>query len=263
MQKTALITGASAGIGAVFAEHYAAQGCDLVLTARRKDRLNELAERLQAAYGVNTYVIASDLSQAEAPAHLVGQLEKLGIRVNILINNAGYGLPGTFQTTSWEDQKAFLQVMQIAPTELCHRLMPNMLENGYGRVINVASLAGMTPGGAGHTQYGPVKSALIGLSESLNAETRGTGVHVTALCPGLTYSEFHDVNGQRARVSRVPKLFWQSAEEVVKTAIKANEENRPVVVTGMANKAIAGLVLLLPAGLTRRIVRAQSRGMQD
>lgn len=261
MRKLALITGASAGIGEAFARKYAELGCDLILSARREDRLLQIAKSLGDEFGIEAICLPLDLSDVTAPEDVARFVASLNRPLDILVNNAGYGLPGTFAETSWADQKDFLQIMLTAPAELCHRLIPGMVERGYGRVINVASVAGMTPGGAGHTLYGPVKSALIGLSESLNAETRGTGVHVTALCPGLTYSEFHDVNGQRDRVNKVPKTFWQSAEAVVDTAIKASEANRPVVVTGLANKAIAGLMRILPGGLSRRIVREQSAGM--
>jgi len=149
--------------------------------------------------------------------------------------------------------------MLTAPAELCHLTLPGMVERGFGRIINVASLAGLTPGSKGHTLYGPVKSALIRASESLNAEVLGTGVHVTALCPGLTRSEFHDVNGQRARLSRVPEFMWQSAEDVVEAAWYANEANRPVIVTGGVNKLLAAAAQVLPGPVARAVMREQAK----
>ncbi|MAK59936.1 MAG: dehydrogenase [Ponticaulis sp.] len=258
MRKRALITGASAGIGAAFAEHYAERECDLVLTARRKDRLERLAATLKRRHGCQTEILVSDLADPNAPSQLVSELGERGISIDILINNAGYGLPGTFQTTSWPDQQTFLQVLLVAPTELCHHLLPDMIERGYGRIINVASLAGFMPGGSGHTLYGPVKAAMIRLSESLNAETSGQGVYVTALCPGLTYSEFHDVNGQRDSLSKVPGFMWQTADEVVKAACRANEANRPVIVTGVANKILASTNKLLPDAIGRALMKEQA-----
>lgn len=260
--KTALITGASAGIGAAFAKAYAGRGANLILTARRTERLTELAHTLKSEFGVNTLVLPGDLSDPAAPVRLLEEISAAGAKVDILVNNAGYGLPGTFLDTSWDDQKVFLQVMLTSPTELCHRVLPGMVDRKWGRIINVASLAGITPGGAGHTLYGPVKAALIKLSESLHAETKATGVHVTALCPGLTYSEFHDVNGQRDRLSDVPKFMWQGADQVVATGVRANERNRPVLVTGVVNKVISVASRVLPGALARELMSVQAKRFQ-
>lgn len=259
MRKNVVITGASAGIGAAFARLYAEKGHDLVLTARREDRLREQADRLSQEYGVKVMVVPLDLALPTAPTRLLSRIEEAGKQVDVLINNAGYGLPGTFLNTSWDDQKDFLQVMLHAPTELCHRVLPGMAERKYGRIINVASLAGLTPGSKGHTLYGAVKSALIKLSESLNAETEGTGIHVTALCPGLTYSEFHDVNGQRDRLSNLPQYMWQQADEVVEAAHYAVEVNRAVLVTGSVNKMLAATAQVMPGPIARQIMKAQSK----
>ncbi len=259
MRKTVVITGASAGIGSAFARLYAEKGHDLVLTARREDRLRERAERLAEEFNVEVMVVPLDLALPTAPTRLLSRVEEAGKQVDVLINNAGYGLPGTFLNTSWDDQKDFLQVMLHAPAELCHRVLPGMAERKYGRIINVASLAGLTPGSKGHTLYGGVKSALIKLSESLNAETEGTGIHVTALCPGLTYSEFHDVNGQRGRLSSLPQYMWQQADEVVEAAYYAVEVNRTVLVTGSVNKLLAATAQVMPGPIARQIMKAQSK----
>lgn len=259
MRKTVVITGASAGIGAAFARLYAQKGHDLVLTARREDRLKVLADDLSGRFGVEALMVPLDLALPTAPARLLSRVEEAGRHVDVLINNAGYGLPGTFLNTSWDDQRDFLQVMLHAPTELCHRVLPGMAQRKYGRIINVASLAGLTPGSKGHTLYGAVKSALIKLSESLHAETEGTGIHVTALCPGLTYSEFHDVNGQRDRLSGLPQYMWQQADEVVRTAYDAVEANRAVIVTGGVNKLLAATAQVMPGPLARTIMKSQSK----
>ena len=234
----ALVTGASAGIGAAFARALAAGGHDLALTARRLDRLDALAHELRARHGVEVLTLAADLADPAAPARLAEVLTAQGRSADVLINNAGYGLPGGFGDNDWADQAAVLQVMLIAPTELAHRLLPGMLSRRHGRILNVASVAGMTPGGVG--LYGPVKRYLIGASQSLHMECAGTGVHVSALCPGLTWSEFHDVNGMREPLSRAtPPWLWMQAEAV--------ERNQPVCVPGLANKVIAGLAQHLPA----------------
>jgi uncharacterized protein len=242
----ALVTGASAGIGAAFARALAARDHDLALTARRLDRLEALAGELRARHGVEVLTLAADLADPAAPARLVDALAAQGRGVDVLINNAGYGLPGGFGDNDWADQAAVLQVMLIAPTELAHRLLPGMLSRGHGRIVNVASVAGMTPGGVG--LYGPVKRYLIGASQSLHMECADKGVHVSALCPGLTWSEFHDVNGMRDPLNRAtPRWLWMTAEAVAAAGLTAVEKNQPVCVPGLANKVIAGLAQHLPA----------------
>ncbi|WP_293616274.1 SDR family oxidoreductase [Ponticaulis sp.] len=258
MRKLALITGASAGIGHAFAEHYAAQGFDVALVARRGDRLAEISADLKSRFNIETLIVVSDLSAPDAPERILEEVSGAGRHVDVLINNAGFGLPGVFAETRWEDQRNFIQLMFTAPLELCHRLLPGMIERRYGRIINVASLVSFLPGGVGHTLYGPVKSGLMRFSESLNAETEGTGVHVTALCPGLTFSEFHDVNGQRARVSKTPGIMWQTADRVVELGVRAVENNRAVIVTGFVNKCLAVLGQVLPGGIARSLMKAQS-----
>ena len=205
-RRLCLITGASAGIGAEFARQYAALGWDVALTARRADRLDALAAELQEKYRITAIVIAEDLAKKSAPAKILAALEEKGRHVDALVNNAGYGLPGTFFSTSWKEQGDFIQVLYTAPIELAHRVLPGMAERGYGRIINVASLAGYAAGSAGHTLYASVKAGMIKFSESLNAECEALGhkdIHCTALCPGFTWSEFHDANGTREQTNRV------------------------------------------------------------
>lgn len=244
-RRLALVTGASAGIGAAFARALGARGHDLALTARRGDRLEALAAELRLRHGIDVMTLTADLADRAAPEALTQALAAQGREVDILVNNAGYGLPGGFGANGWAEQAAVLQVMATAPTELAHRLAPGMQRRGYGRIINVASVAGMTPGGVG--LYGPVKRYLIGFSQSLHMECAAAGVHVTALCPGLTWSEFHDVNGMREPLDRAtPRWLWMTAEAVVEAGLAAVERNEPLCVPGMVNKVIAGLARHLP-----------------
>jgi len=258
MRKLVLVTGASAGIGAAFARAYAAQGFDLALTARRAERLDALAAELKSRFGAESLVTPADLSRPGAPAAVLEAIAARGRQIDGLVNNAGYGLGGTFATTSWAEQATFIQVMVTAVAELAHGVMPGMRARGYGRIINVASLAGLLPGSAGHTLYAASKAFLIRMSQSLNLECQGTGVHVTALCPGFTYSEFHDVNGTRGQVSQMPKWMWLQADAVVNAAIAANEANQAAVVPGAANRAIAALVKLMPDGAALGLMRSQA-----
>ncbi|MBX3481014.1 MAG: SDR family oxidoreductase [Caulobacter sp.] len=246
-RRLALITGASAGIGAAFARVYAAHGYDVALTARRADKLTALADDISLRAGVETLTIAADLADPAAPDAILGELTAHGRHVDALVNNAGYGLTGLYAETDWGDQKDFIQVMVTAPSELAHRVVAGMVERKFGRIVNVASLAGLMPGAAGHTLYAASKSYMVRFSQSLHLETENTGVHVSALCPGFTYSEFHDVNGTRDLVTRsTPGWLWLGADEVAANGYEAAEANRPVCVPGAPNKAIAVLAKLLP-----------------
>ncbi|MEM9225359.1 MAG: SDR family oxidoreductase, partial [Pseudomonadota bacterium] len=225
-RKLMLVTGASAGIGAEFARQYAARDWDIALVARRADRLEELARELEDAYKVAAIVITQDLAKPQSVDTILQEIAEAGRHVDGVVNNAGYGLPGTFFNTSWADQAAFLQVLYTAPIELVHKVLPGMADRGFGRIVNVASLAGYTPGSNGHTLYASVKSGLIKFSESVNAEAKAAGhddIHCTAVCPGFTWSEFHDVNGTREETSKMPDWMWMQAEPVVRAGIVACE----------------------------------------
>ncbi len=256
-RRLCLITGASAGIGMAFARHYAELGWDLALTARRVERLEELAGLLRASCGVSVEVLAEDLSDPAAPARLIEALEARERQVDGLVNNAGYGVPGSFGMTGWSGHAAFLQVMLTAPLELAWRCLSGMTQRGYGRIINVASLAGYLPGGAGHTLYGAVKAGLIRFSESVAAECRMLGhedVRCTALCPGLTWSEFHDVNATRDEMNRLPGWLWMEPEPVVASAVRAVNLGQPVCVPGLVNKTAATLSRVLPEPAVRALI---------
>lgn len=246
-RRLALVTGASAGIGAAFAHIYASHGYDVALTARRGDRLEKLAEEIGLRHGVETLTIAADLAEASAPAAILDHLEAHGRVVDALVNNAGYGVPGAFPESAWETHAAFLQVLLTAPTELAYRVLPGMADRRFGRIVNVASLAGLIPGSPGATLYGAVKSYLVKFSQSLHLENQANGVHVTALCPGFTYSEFHDVNQTRDQISRAaPDWMWMGADEVAAAGYEAAEANRAVCVPGAPNKAISAVVKVIP-----------------
>ena len=257
--RTALITGASAGIGMALARTFAANGFDLVLTARRAERLIAFAKELRETYGVDARPMPADLARPETPANLIGELERVGVTIDALVNNAGYGVAGLYRETPWEVQRDFLQVLVTAPCELTHRLLPGMTERSYGRILNVASVAGLMPGSASHTLYGGAKAMLIKFSQSLHSEQLGTGVFVSALCPGFTLSEFHDVNGTRAGMNRLPKFMWLSAERVAEDGYRAVMKNQPICIPGAQYKLISTLVRLLPMNFAHRLGQARSR----
>lgn len=246
-RRLALITGASAGIGAASARIYASHGYDVALTARRADRLEGLAAEIKLRSGVEAYAIPADLSESAGVDAVLAAIAEQGREVDALVNNAGYGLPGTYDKTSWADQAMFLQVMLTSVCEMTHKILPGMVERRFGRIVNVASLAGLVPGAAGHTLYAATKGFLVKFSQSLHLENLATGVHVSALCPGFTYSEFHDVNGTRAQVSQgVPEWMWLGADEVAAAGYEAAEANRSICVPGAPNKAIAAIAKVVP-----------------
>ena len=258
-QGVALVTGASSGIGEAFAEVFAAEGFDVVIMARREARLRAVQSRLSEKYGVRVDVMVEDLEDPTAPARICADLEARGLKIDVLVNNAGYGVPGSYVASGWDVHERFLQIMVVAVAELTHRLLPGMMERRYGRIINVASLAGLVPAPAGHTLYAASKAFLIKFSESLGHEVRRHGVFVTAVCPGFTYSEFHDVTGTRVRMKSLPRFMWLSASDVARHGYDAVMAGESVVVTGRVNAAIATLVRMLPQrlviGVGRRIGR--------
>lgn len=244
--RRALVTGASSGIGEAFARTLATRGYHLVLTARRVERLQSLAADLKQVHGVDVVVAPADLADPATPAQLVAALQQRDLAIDMLVNNAGYGVPGHFHSQPWEAHADFMQVLMTAPTELAHRLLPGMRERGFGRIINVASLAGHLPGSSGHTLYAAAKSYLIRFSQSLALENRAHGIHVCALCPGFTRSEFHDVTGTRELVSRLPRWMWMDADRVVREGLDAVEHGRAVYTPGRINRLIKASSELLP-----------------
>lgn len=262
-RRTILITGASAGIGAALARVYAGHGWDLILTARREAALTTLVKEIAAAHGVVATVFPGDLADPGAPARLVAAIAARGLRVDGLVNNAGFSRTTGFLKTDPAQHAAMVEVMLSAPVALSRLLLPGMVARGFGRVINVASLAGQMPATGGDTLYGPIKSFLIKASQGLWLETRGTGVHVTALCPGYTLTEFHDVNGSRDQVSSAyPGWVWQTADHVARVAYAACEADRPRVTPGFMNNVLATLGKLLPDGLALRIVAGHARRLK-
>lgn len=257
----ALVTGASAGLGEEFCRQLAERGFNLALVARREARLHELASRLRHQFRVDTRVYAVDLSHSGAGAELTGRLLEQGLIIKVLVNNAGYGLAGHYTDVSWKDHADFIQVMVTAVCDLTRQLIPAMQAAGRGYIINVASLAGLVPGAAGHTLYAASKAFLIRFSESLALENHRSGVHVSALCPGFTYSEFHDVAGTRELVSKMPPWMWMDADEVVRYGLDSvfRDPPRVVAVPGAVNRAIARLMRCLPSTAAMAMTRRMSR----
>jgi len=255
LKRTMLITGASAGLGAALAREYAQRGWDLVLLARREDRLNALAAELNAAHGTQSRVIAADLFSETAVVDIMSALGSA--QIDGLINNAGYGHPGSFLSSEWDDHRRFNHLMSVVPVELTRALLPAMVDKGFGRIMQVASLAGHMPGSKGHTLYAAVKAYLIKFSESLNAEMQGTGVHVSALCPGFVLTEFHDVNGTREGMNKLPGFMVMDADICARLAVDALEADKSVFISGRVNRFFARLNRWMP-WLGRKVMSSGS-----
>jgi len=256
----ALVTGASAGIGAEFCRQLAGRGYSLVLVARRRDRLQELANELKSQHAIECLVLPLDLAQPGAAASVESALAAAGIEVEFLVNNAGYAVPGTFIERQWQTHADSLNVMLSFVLELTWRLLPGMQHRRRGFIVNVASVAGFVPSSARHTLYGATKAFLIKFSEALAMENLDTGVAVSALCPGFTYSEFHDVLGTRDIVSQMPSWMWMEADAVVRYGIESVTRNPPrvVAVPGRVNRFIVMVARKLPLRLSQRMTQRQS-----
>ncbi len=231
MKRTALITGASAGLGAEFARQLAQQGNDLVLVARRREKLATVAKSIQQDHPVAVHTVSADLADRSAPSEILAFTRDHGLSIDYLINNAGSAGPNMFEQADWDAQASFLELMMLSVTQLCHHFIPSMQERGFGRVVNVSSFAGRLARPAGG-HYGPSKAYLIALSEELALILRGTGVHVSALCPGFTHTDFH-TRADLAEMKRgMPGFFWYDASTVVREGLEAVERNKPIMVSG-------------------------------
>ena len=242
----ALVTGASAGIGRELCRILAGDGHDLVLVARRRDRLEALAAELE---GATCHVVPADLSDPASPRAVAQAVEELGLGIDLLVNNAGFGSTGAFHTLPLDRELDMVQVNVSALVALTGLLLPQMVERGRGAVLNIASTAGFQPGPFMAT-YFATKAFVLSWSEALAWELRGSGVTVTAHCPGATSSEFGDVSGNGKN-----KLFTQTtpatAAEVAAHALGAARAGRPIAVHGLTNAIGAFGVRLSPRSLVK------------
>lgn len=250
---TALITGASSGIGRSFAHRFAALGSDLILVARRADVLDELAADLRARHAVSVTVMAHDLDRPDAAKELVARLEREQIAVDALVNNAGLGIHGDVATQPLSSATTQIAVNVNSLTALTALLLPPMLARGRGTIINVASTAGFQP--VPHMAvYSASKAYVLTFTRALWRETRGTGVDVLALCPGATDTAFFATAGDAASVGA-----RRTPEQVVETALRALRRGRPSVVDGRGNALVSWLAPRLPERLSLTLAERSVR----
>ena len=246
MSKTALVTGPTAGIGRSFAHQLAAQGYDLVLVDRDEARLESEATELRASYGVDVEVLPADLVDREQLARVEARLAATERPVDLLVNNAGFGLKKRFLDNTVEEEQAMLEVLVTAVMRLSHAALGQMSERGAGGVINVSSVAAFLPRGS----YSAAKAWVNSFSEWAHHEYADRGVTVTCLCPGFTKTEFHE----RMEVSRgsAPDFMWLDADDLVATALKDHAKGKAFSIPGGQYKVITTAVRVVPTGLLRR-----------
>ena len=245
MAQWALVTGATAGIGESFTRLLASKGYNIALVARDEVRLHERAAGLREKYGIQTFVLPADLATKSG----VKSVEKYiqSYEIEVLINNAGFGINKAFTASNLGDEQDLLNVLVRAPMRLMHVILPGMKERKSGTIINVSSVAGFIAGGT----YSAAKSYLTVLSESLNTELKGTGVIVSALCPGFTRTEFHQRG--RMKMKGLPRFMWLNADKLVAQSWKDAQAHQPVSVPGWQYKLLVAIVSIAPRSFVRQI----------
>ncbi len=241
--RTALVTGASSGIGVSFARQLAAAGAQLILTARRKDRLDALADELRAAHGIEVTTIALDLGTADAPKALFDATEGAGKPVDVLINNAGFGTQERFDRMPWAKANEQIQLNVVSLTELTHRFVGPMIERGRGHVLNVASIGAYMPV-PWYATYGAGKAYVRNFTEAVAAELAKTEVRVCCLCPGGTKTEFLDVSGQKS--DWLVEASMMSADRCAKIGLRALFGGRRNIISGWSNSLMCWSLRFVP-----------------
>jgi short-subunit dehydrogenase len=256
-RRTAVVTGASSGIGTAFARLLAQRGYDLVVVARRTDRLEQLAKELDTAYGVSVEVLPADLGTAEGIAAVEQRLADDTRPVDIHINNAGFGTAGPFADLDVAREEEMIRVNVVAVVRLTHAALGGMLARGRGGILNVASTAGFQPM-PGWATYAATKAFVNRFTEAVSAEVRPAGVTVTTLCPGFTRTEFQE----RAEFGDevVPGFLWQTPEEVAAAALRALDKRRVYAVPGFSYKALEVMTGIAPKAVVRKVAGMAYRG---
>jgi short-subunit dehydrogenase len=251
-QSTCLVTGASSGIGIEIARALARRGQGVTLVARREERLRELAEELHGTHGVRAEVITCDVGDAAAREELCATLEDLGLAVEVIVNNAGFGTGGRFQDLAPEVELEMVRVNVEAVVALCAAFIPAMVTRGRGGVLNVASTTAFQPL-PGEATYGATKAFVLTFTEALHGDLVGTGVAATALCPGPVRTEFMEGPGIEEGAALLPSVMWVDAAVVAEKGVKGLERGRRIVVPGIVNRAGANVGRHAHRGLLLRV----------
>ena len=246
--KNALITGASSGIGKDMAFVMAEKGINLVLLARRESILNEIKHDLEKKFQIKVLIITSDLSQITEYQRIHDECLNNDFSPDFLVNNAGYGTLNSFHKTSYEDHIKFINVLSTSVIALTQLFLQNMLDKGFGRIINIASLAGFAPASNSGGMYTAVKSMIIKHSEGIHKEYSNKNIFCCAVCPGFTHTEFHDQMGDFK--SSIPSFMWMDSKTVAEQAFNETMKGKDLFINGGINKFLAFLMWLTPKWLT-------------
>lgn len=244
--RTALVTGASGGLGADFARQLASRGANLILVARREDQLQAVATEIEKKYGVSVQTISQDLAIPDAPQELYDQLHAQGTHVDVLVNNAGFGLYGAFTELPWERQKAMLDLDIITLTNMTRLFLPEMLAKKSGYILQVASVGAYQPSPT-YAAYSAAKAYVLSLGEAINYELRHSGVSVTVISPGVTATEFLKVAGQSP--SLYQRIMMMDSSTVARIGIDSMLRRRASVVPGLLNNLLAFSTRFMPRRL--------------
>ena len=263
MSKYALVTGASSGIGLEVSKNLASKGYNLVLTARRTDLLNDLANDIENQYSVNVDVISKDLSLYDSPKEIYEFCESKNYDINLLVNNAGYGIKTAFHNTSVEDEENFIRVLGTSVIMLTKLFLPKMIENGDGKIMIVSSVASFAAPSAIQPLYGPIKTFMNRFSDSININYKHKGITSTSVCPGFTVTGFHTASGVQEQMDRVPKFMVFSAERIAKEAVDATLAGKSLCVPTKTYKFLVFMLKNIPQSNLRLIGTALAPGRYD
>ena len=251
MNKTVLITGASSGLGKDFAILFAEKGYDLVLTARRKKNLEEIRNNLINQFGIKAYIISRDLSDLKSTEEIYNFCEENKIQINVLVNNAGYGLKDSFEKISLKDHIDFINVLSTSAIALTRLFLPGMIKRKFGRIINISSVAAFAPFTNSGGMYIATKLMLLKFSEMIHNDYKNKNIFSCSVCPGFTHTEFH--NEMKEFKSSIPSFMWMESRTVVEQAYEASMSGKDIIINGWRYKILVFLMKITPKWLVKLI----------
>ena len=259
----ALITGASSGIGLEIAKNFAAKGYNLILTARRRDLLEEIAKDISSKNNINVDFISKDLSLKESTQEIFEFCEAKDYSIDILVNNAGYGIKTAFDKTSVEEEEKFIRVLGTSVIMLTKLFIPKMIENGGGKIMIVSSVAAFAAPSAIQPLYGPIKTFMNRFSDSINVNYKHKGITSTALCPGFTITGFHTASGVQEEMDRVPRFLVFSAKRIADEAVDATLSGKSLCVPTFTYKTLVFTLKYLPRWVINALGKLLAPGRYD
>ena len=249
MNKTVLITGASSGLGKDFAILFAEKGYDLVLTARRKKNLEEIGNNLINQFGIKAYIISCDLSDLKSTEEIYNFCEENKIQINVLVNNAGYGLKDSFEKISLSDHIDFINVLSTSAIALTRLFLPGMIKREFGRIINISSVAAFAPFTNSGGMYIATKLMLLKFSEMIHNDYKSRNIFSCSVCPGFTHTEFH--KNMKKFKSSIPSFLWMDSRTVVEQAYEASMSGKEIIINGWRYKILVFLMKITPKWLVK------------